>query len=144
MGTDFDVRIITTKKGFEIMNEFIEKELKKEENDYANALNELFLKEETSNLVFFGWNSINFNSDYTDYYFVRMALDNLEKIDISYSISIKDNELQEIHEYKFDSKENDYIYIPIPRFIYEFDDKETMKELFDSEKELEAEIECDM
>lgn len=145
MGTDFDVRIITTKKGFKAMNDFIEKELKREENrDYANALNELFFKKETTNLVLFGWNSINFDSEYTDYNLIRMALQSLEEVDISYSLSVKDNEMQEIHEYKFDSKENDYIYIPIPSIVYKFDDKETIKELLDSEKELESEIEYDM
>lgn len=145
MGTDFDVRIITTKKGFKTMNDFIEKELKREGNrDYANALNELFFKKETTNLVLFGWNSINFDSEYTDYNLIRMALQNLEEVDISYSLSVKDNEMQEIHEYKFDSKENDYIYIPIPSIVYKFDDKATINEIFESEKEIESELECDM
>ncbi len=145
MGTDFDVRIITTQKGYTTMNEFIEKELEKEENcDYSNALNELLFKKETSNLVLLGWNSINFDSEYTDYNFIKMALQNLEELDISYSISVKDNELQEVHEYKFDSKQNDFIYIPIPSIIYKFDDKATINEILESEKEIESELECDI
>ena len=52
MGYRSDVRIITTKDGFEKMMNYINEELSKKENEnYDNPLNKLDAKEETTNLI---------------------------------------------------------------------------------------------
>ena len=144
MSTYSDVRIITTKKGFTQMYDIIKDELEKTENkEFSNALDNLNVKYFTPNFVLFGWDYINYDSNFSDYKFVKDALNKLEELDISYSISVKCESMQEVHEYKFESEKNNYIYIPIPSIMYSFDDKETINELLDSEKDLE-EMECDM
>lgn len=142
MGYRSDVRIITTKDGFEKMMNYINEELSKKENEnYDNPLNKLDAKEETTNLIMFGWDWIKYDSLNLSYKLVQDSLKKLEESNISYSICINGEEIGDVERYRFDSEKDKEIKIPVPSIGCKFDDKETKKDLEFAEKELQEYIE---
>ena len=66
MGYKSDVRIITSKDGFEILKEFVKKYLKEHNEDY-NLLEKCDIKQEGKEQYYFGWNYIKwYENDYKD------------------------------------------------------------------------------
>ena len=140
MSTKYDVRIITSKEGFNQMKAFIDKELEGKENKIIfDAFNELSVKMETPNFILIGWNNVKFEADFLKYKLIKRALEKLEDMNIGYSISKCDNSV-EFDEYRFDAKGNNEVIMPIPEAHTLFDDEESMRMLEIAERELEETI----
>lgn len=63
MGYRSDVRIMTTKKGFKELNEYVKDYLSKLNHDEYNLLDNLEFKAENDYAVYFGWNWLNGTMD---------------------------------------------------------------------------------
>ena len=143
MGLKENVRIVTTKKGYETIEEFVKQKLNT--NQYkgiVNALEHLAVKEETNKHIIFGWDYIQYHSHFARYELIGMALKKLEKENIPYSFSYCRAEYIEVNGYTFGVSNNKPL--PIPTVSNEFDDKSVVNDLKHLEgqiKELDNEME---
>ena len=87
MGYRSDVRIVTSKEGYEKLNEFVQKFLKERNIDY-NILEECDIKKEGNNQCYFGWNYVKwYEDDYDEIIAIMKGLDYLSENDYSYRYS---------------------------------------------------------
>lgn len=132
MGYRSDVRIITSKKGFEELTGFVKKYLGDRSYDY-NLLDHLGFKHETENAVFFGWNDVKWyegcgcNYEHVDA--IMEGLYSLANNDYSYRYARMGEDYDDYEE-RYEDGENDkdagldYIYV-----TRHFDDNETIEYL---------------
>src|SRR5574344_1352952 len=134
MGYRSDVRIITSKKGFDKLKKYVEKDLSKETDSDKkyNLLENLDLDYKNSYSRYFGWNNIKwdfYNSDV-----VMNGLDYLEENDYSYKYSRIGESLDDCEEYCSDSFEDGEDYLESPYLERYFDD-EKMKNIMENNNE---------
>lgn len=119
-----DVRIITSKKGYDKLRKHVEKYLK-EKNDDSNLLEEPDIRFVTSKGVLIGWDSIKWRewSNWPEIDSILSGLHELESEDYSYRFSRIGEGIDDIEERYYDSEhreDEDIPYIDIER---EFNDE---------------------
>ena len=86
MGYRSDVRIITSKKGFDELRKFTDQYLKEKNCTYGNLLDELDIDKETNCSKYFGWDSIKWYEDLAGYEEVDAIMEGLKHLaDNNYS-----------------------------------------------------------
>lgn len=136
MGYRSEIRIITSKKGYEKLNEFVEQYLKDTEED--NLLKECDIKNIGKEQCYFGWNDIKWReNDFKDVDAIMEGLNHLGENEYSYRYMRIGENYEDIEEQFYDGEKDEDIYLEYPSMIREFDD-EYIKELI-SEKTLENE-----
>ena len=117
-----DVRIVTTKDGFKKLKEFCNEYINKIDRDDYNLINNLNVKEEKDNLVYFGWNEIKW-PDYTDGSYVDAVVKGLyylEDINISYIYCRLGENYDDYDERQYHADTDEYL--TFPSIIREFND----------------------
>lgn len=136
MGYRSEIRIITSKEGYEKLNEFVEQYLKDTEED--NLLKECDIKNIGKEQCYFGWNDIKWHeNDFKDVDAIMEGLNYLGENEYSYRYMRIGENYEDIEEQFYDGEKDEDIYLEYPSMIREFDD-EYIKELI-SEKTLENE-----
>lgn len=136
MGYRSEIRIITSKEGYEKLNEFVEQYLKDTEED--NLLKECDIKNIGKEQCYFGWNDIKWReNDFKDVDAIMEGLNYLGENEYSYRYMRMGENYDDIEEQFYDGEKDEDIYLEYPSMIREFDD-EYIKELI-SEKTLENE-----
>lgn len=120
MGYRSDVRIVTSKKGFDKLNKYVEEYLKDKPNgEKFNLLENLDLYKENSYSCYFGWDSIKWYDccDYIDVDAILNGLDDLKEKDYSYRFArigeSYDDYEEDSHESEKESEQDlEYPYMP--------------------------------
>lgn len=141
MGYRSDVRIITSKNGFEKLKEFIDKYLKENSGDEIedNLLDICDIKQEGKEQIYFGWNCIKWYDEYTDVEAIMKGLECLEEKEYSYRYMIIGENYDDIEERYYDGKKDEEINLEYPCMIREFDDEYVMNLIKSNINELQKE-----
>ena len=125
MGYRSDVRIVTTKKGFEELKKYTNKYLKDKDFKYGNLLDELKIKEETEYAVYFGWDNIKWYeySDYENVDAIMSGLDYLEDNDYSYRYARLGENYDDYEEKYYESENEEEQDLEYPSMVRYFDDE---------------------
>ncbi len=148
MSSMYDVRIITTKEGYDKLSQYMEDRFM-EEDIYGenNPMEELDCYEESNFFVAFGWNYIPYESEDMNYKILKHGLKLLEDEGHLYTVSKNVNVAEEIEEYKFIPTNFKKFKIPPIPLTYEFDDTGTkhLLESLDADYfKISNEMECDL
>lgn len=131
MGYRSDIRIITSKDGFEKLKEFIKEYLKDNKEDY-NLLEECDIKEEGKEQCYFGWNYVKwYEHDYPEVIAIMEGLNHLGENEYSYRYMRIGESYDDIEEQSYDGEKDENIYLEYPNMLREFDDNyiiESIKE----------------
>ena len=124
MGYRSDVRIITSKKGYDKLRKHVEKYLK-EKNDDSNLLEDADIRFVTSKGVLIGWDNIKWYEwcNWPEIDSILTGLDKLEKEDYSYRFSRIGEGIDDIDERYYDSKNRNGEDIPSIDIEREFNDE---------------------
>ena len=131
MGYRSDIRIITSKDGFERLKEFIKEYLKDNKEDY-NLLEECDIKKEGKEQCYFGWNYVKwYEHDYPEVIAIMEGLNHLGENEYSYRYMRIGESYDDIEEQSYDGEKDENIYLEYPNMLREFDDNyiiESIKE----------------
>lgn len=124
MGYRSDVRIITSKKGYDKLRKHVEKYLK-ERNDDSNLLEDADVRFVTSKGVLIGWDSIKWYewSNWPEIDSILSGLQELEKEDYSYRFGRLGEGMDDIDERYYDSEHREGEDIPYIDIEREFNDE---------------------
>lgn len=87
MGYRSDIRIVTSKEGYEKLKEFVTNYLKEHNEDY-NLLEECDIRQEGKNQVYFGWNYLKwYEGSYKEVDAIMEGLNYLGENEYSYRYS---------------------------------------------------------
>lgn len=105
MGYRSDVRIITTKEGFQKLKEFSHNFLQElgEDKLQLDLMETLEVSKITGNQVYFGWDYLKWYYDYDDVKAIEKGLDYLEENDYSYRFARMGESYDDYDERAFDS-----------------------------------------
>lgn len=121
MGYRSDVRIITSKKGFDKLKKYVTDTIAKSENPQMyNLMENLDLEYENSYSKFFGWNNVKWY--YQDVDIVMAGLNKLKDEDMSYRFARLGENFDDYEEESYESEneeEQDFEYPCVERY---FDD----------------------
>ena len=132
MGYRSDVRIVTSKKGFKVLDDYVKKYLREhDKNRNWNLLKRPDIKKETPYTTYIGWNCLKWYeyADYVDVDAVMTGLNYLKEKGYSYRYSRIGENYDDYDEQYYESdneEEQDLIY---PSIIREFDDDYIFQEL---------------
>lgn len=122
-----DVRIVTSKKGFEVLKNFVENYIKEhsEEKDIINLLEKIDLKYENSKQCYFGWNEM---TNWNEYFnksvgTISNGLMELEEHNYSYRFYRLGEDKEDYEEYHYDATREGEQDLEYPNIIREFDDR---------------------
>lgn len=135
MGYRSDIRIVTSKDGFEKLKEFVTKYLeeKKLDNKEYNLLDSMDVIVEGKGQVYFGWNYLKwYEGDYTEVDSIMEGINYLGENEYSYRYMRIGESYEDIEEQSYDG-EKDKIYLEYPNMIREFDD-DYLKELINDKQ----------
>lgn len=144
MGYRSDVRIVTSKKGFKVLDDYVKKYLREhDKNRNWNLLKRPDIKKETPYTTYIGWNCLKWYeyADYVDVDAVMTGLNYLKEKGYSYRYSRIGENYDDYDEQYYESdneEEQDLVY---PSIIREFDDDYIFDELDREIKSNESEIE---
>ena len=127
MGYRSDVRIVTSKKGFKKLNDYVKNYLKDKNEDY-NLLEHLDFKVENSYEKYFGWNGIKWYDGCEGYEEVTAIVEGLSKLtedDFSYRFARIGESYDDYETYSYESEREEEQDLEYPSFIREFDDEYT-------------------
>lgn len=116
MGYKSDLRVITTKEGFKVLNDFV---TKKNDKLGFNIIEKLNINKEFKNLVYIGWNRLNGTA--TD--IIEESLYELEDNDISFRYCCIGENLDDIQEKQYTSEKDENLHIPSISYIRDFDEE---------------------
>ena len=143
MGYRSDVRIITSKKGYERLHKHVEKYIKDKKVDY-NLLENADLRFVSNKGVLIGWNCVKWYewSDYHDVDSIMNGLEKLEEENYSYRYARIGENYDDIDEMYYDStKEGEDIpYIDIARGFYDSDMEDKLQEKKNKKQDKGVEI----
>ena len=147
MGYRSDIRIVTSKDGFEKLKEFVTNYLKEHNEDY-NLLENCDIKQEGKNQFYFGWNSVKwYENDYEDVDAIMEGLNYLGENEYSYRYSRIGESYDDYEEQYYDGNKENENYLEYPNLIREFDDKYVLSLIkdtnvmkFDNNEEQKEEI----
>ena len=125
MGYRSDVRIVTSKKGYKVLDNYVKKYLRDHDKDRTwNLLKSPKIKKETPYTTYIGWDCLKWYeySDYVDVDAIMTGLDYLKENGYSYRYS----RIGEKYYESENEEEQDLIY---PSIIREFDDDYIFQEL---------------
>ena len=144
MGYRSDVRIVTSKKGFKVLDDYVKKYLREhDKNRNWNLLKRPDIKKESPYTTYIGWNCLKWYeySDYVDVDAIMTGLAYLKENDYSYRYSRIGENYDYYDEQYYESdneEEQDLVY---PSIIREFDDDYIFDELDRELNSNESEIE---
>lgn len=124
MGYRSDVRIITSKKGFEKLSDFVKKYLEKIDKDLNehNLLKALDIETIGKGQCYFGWNYLKWYDGYPEVDAINEGLDYLGENEYSYRFMEIGEDYDDVeHKYNDGEKDKDII-LEYPSMIREFDD----------------------
>ena len=140
MGYRSDVRIVTSKKGFEELQKYV-KGFLGDNNDY-NLLKSTDVLFEGKNGVLMGWNNIKWydDCDFKEIDAIENGMKHLSEKDFGYRFA-RIGENYDDYEEKSNDPENEE-YLPFPSMTREFDDGYVQGELdYDVGEEIEKGVE---
>ena len=146
MGYRSDVRLVTTKDGYEELEKYIKEQLEKGNDEYLyNVLEESDFREETKHFVFVGWDSVKYNQE--SYELLNTALEEIGEKGFGYSLVVNGEEIGDVQDISVKDKQKNYI--TMPAIFCNFDDRYTMKELEYEEERIanktkDKEYECEL
>jgi len=124
MGYRSDVRIITTKKGYEELKKYADEYKKKFDKNNDNLLDECILFNETKSLKYFGWDNIKwYEDDYVEVDAIMKGLNHLRDNDYSYRYSRFGEEYDDFEECENNSYKKEKIGLPYICLKREYDDE---------------------
>ena len=144
MGYRSDVRIVTSKKGYKVLDNYVKKYLRDHDKDRTwNLLKSPKIKKETPYTTYIGWDCLKWYeySDYVDVDAIMTGLDYLKENGYSYRYSRIGENYDDYDEQYYESdneEEQDLVY---PSIIRAFDDDYILEELDREIKSSESEIE---
>lgn len=123
MGYRSDVRIITSKKGFEELNKYVKNYLSKTTESNYNLMDDLKFKVENKYSCYFGWNWVKwYENSYPSVDAVMSGLEHLREKDLSFRYSrIGENYDDYETDYHESEKEEEQDF-EYPSMLREFDD----------------------
>lgn len=131
MGYRSDIRIVTSKEGFEKLSEFVKNYLKENNEDY-NLLEECDIKQEGKKQCYFGWDSVKwYEHDYKDVDAIMEGLSHLGENEYSYRYMRMGESYDDIEEQYYDGDKDKNIYLEYPNMIRGFDDEYLKEQLKD-------------
>ena len=125
MGYRSDVRIMTSKKGFEELKKYTEKYLKDKNFSYGNILEDLDFESETKYAKYFGWNGVKWYDGCEGYEDVAAIMDGLTHLannDFSYRYARIGESYDDYEESSFESDKEDEQDLEYPCMNRGFDD----------------------
>ena len=123
MGYRSDIRIVTSKEGFEKLQEFVRNHLKKNKENY-NLLEECDIKQEGKNQCYFGWNWVKwYEHDYPEVVAIMEGLNHLGENEYSYRYMRIGESYEDIEEQSYDGEKENEIDLEYPNMLREFDDE---------------------
>lgn len=139
MGYRSQVRIITTKKGFDELKKFSDNYLKTD-NEYKeyNLMDAFDVDKSTKDIHYFGWDWVKwYEGSYKAVDAIMDGLNHLEDNNISYKYARIGEEYDDFEEQSFESDDEAEPYLEYPSFIRDFDDDWMEDNLIKNEKEVE-------
>lgn len=142
MGYRSDVRIITSKKGFNELNKYVKDYLSKLDHDEYNLLDNLKFKAENDYSVYFGWNWVKWYQSYESVDAVESGLQHLKDKDMSFRFARIGESYDDYEEDSYESENEEEQDLDYPSMIREFDDSYVIAEMdkASSVKEYDGEI----
>lgn len=123
MGYRSDIRIVTSKEGFEKLTEFVTEYLKGHNEKY-NLLEECDIKQEGKNQCYFGWNWVKwYEHDYPEVVAIMEGLNHLGENEYSYRYMRIGESYEDIEEQSYDGEKENEIDLEYPNMLREFDDE---------------------
>lgn len=126
MGYRSDVRIMTSRKGFDELKKFTDKYLKDKNYTFGNLLDQLDLNKETKYAKYIGWNSIKWyeccGSDYVDVNAIMEGLQHLKEKDFSYRYARIGESYDDYDEHYYESEKEEEQDLEYPSIERYFDD----------------------
>lgn len=144
MGYRSDVRIVTSKKGYKVLDDYVKKYLRDhDKNRNWNLMKRPNIKKETPYTTYIGWDCLKWYefSDYEGVNAIMTGLDYLKENGYSYRYSRLGENYDDYDEQYYESdneEEQDLVY---PSIIRAFDDDYILEELDREIKSSESEIE---
>lgn len=143
MGYRSDVRIATSKKGFNELKKVVEDKLREINQLDCNLLDCLDIRKENDEVCYFGWNNIKWYDGIDGYEEVDAiidGLDELEEKDLSYRFARIGESYDDYEQFSHDGIDEVDLksYVPYPSMVRYFDDDYLMSELDGIEKGLEV------
>lgn len=136
MGYRSDIRIVTTKDGFEKLKEFVKKYLEEKKLDIKeyNLLEELDTKADGKEQCYFGWNGLKwYEGDYPEVDAIMNGINYLGENEYSYRYMRIGESYDDIEEQSYDGEKDNEICLEYPNMIREFD-YEYLKDLIEDKK----------
>ena len=124
-----DVRIITSKKGFNELNKYVKDYLSKLDFDEYNLLDNLGFKAENDYSVYFGWNWVKWYSSYESVDAVESGLQHLKDKDMSFRFARIGESYDDYEENSYESENEEEQDLDYPSMIREFDDSYVIEEM---------------
>lgn len=142
MGYRSDIRIVTSKKGFDKLKEYVSDYLKEvKKDDSYNLLNDFTVYKENKYQVYFGWNYLKwYEGNYEDVDAIMNGLNKLAENDYSYRYARLGEEGGDYEEQYHESDNEDEQDIEYPCIIREFDDDYVIENLNAQERIEEKEV----
>jgi hypothetical protein len=126
MGYLSDVRILTTKKGYNELNKFVNEYMQKLNHEECNLMKNLDIKEENKFEIYFGWNEVKwYEGIYSNVDAIMNGLSDLEDKDYSFRYARLGERYDDYDEscYESDTEEQELEY---PCLLRKFDDDYTI------------------
>lgn len=146
MGYRSDVRIITSKKGFDELKKFTDNFLEEKNWKYGNLLDDSMMIHENKFSKYFGWDSIkwyDYIDGYEDVSAIMDGLKHLEENDLSYRFARLGESLDDYEEFSYESDNEDEQDLEYPCLSRQFDDNYTIENMmeyddYDNQEEMEV------
>ena len=125
MGYRSNVRIVTTRNGFNELKKFTDKYLKDNNYNYGNLLDNLDISHETKHAKYFGWNAIKWYDGiegYKDVDAIVDGLNHLEKNNYSYRFARIGEEYDDYQELSYTSERKNEQDLEYPSMTRYFED----------------------
>lgn len=130
MGYRSDVRIITSKEGFEKLKEFVENYLQEHHSKDYNLLKECDIKEEGKEQCYFGWNWIKwYEGNYTEIDVIMEGLNYLGENEYSYRYMRIGENYDDYEEQDYDGEKDNKISLEYPNMTREFNDEYILEQI---------------
>ena len=134
MGYRSDIRIVTSKDGFEKLKEFVTNYLKEHNEDY-NLLERCDIRQEGKNQYYFGWNYVKwYEYDYTEVDAIMEGLNHLGENEYSYRYMRIGEDREDYDEQFYDADRESEPDLEYPNLIREFDDEYVLSLIRDKQE----------
>jgi len=140
MGYRSDVRIMTTKKGYNKLRKYTDEYLKSKNYKYGNLMDDLDLNEETKYAKYIGWNDIKWYEGDDDIDSIMSGLDYLEENNYSYRYARIGENYDDYEEKYFESDKEEEQDLEYPSMTRYFEDEWIVNQMKLNAGEIEKEI----